>query len=341
MRNGVNGIFQFQIYGIPMTGDDICGFNKESWDELCARWMSLGAFFPFSRNHNCRGWKSQEPFAFGRNSLTYKSSKYALNMKYSLLRYYYTNLFKVSLGEKGSFFKPLFFEYYSDLNTTLDIAESFMVGDAFLIYPIYKDETDDIEVYMPKDDWSIFPTGEIFKSKGDWEGGKIKLSGEFNLIHIFMRGGQIFPYQNTFNKFIPNSNALNKEKTQLYIIPDSETHMASGDIIFDNDDYDTLNTSNYYYIHIEFYNNMMMFSINNKMKTNYENKDIYVSKMKFFRMKYLIENNEYVIARVILKTGKVVQVLIEYLSDDIFEFDLSKNNIRFNEIVKVTFINNN
>ena len=341
MRNGVNGIFQFQIYGIPMTGDDICGFNKESWDELCARWMSLGAFFPFSRNHNCRGWKSQEPFAFGRNSLTYKSSKYALNMKYSLLRYYYTNLFKVSLGEKGSFFKPLFFEYYSDLNTTLDMAESFMVGDAFLIYPIYKDETDDIEVYMPKDDWSVFPSGEIFKSKGDWEGGKIKLSGEFNLIHIFMRGGQIFPYQNTFNKFIPNSNALNKEKTQLYIIPDSETHMASGDIIFDNDDYDTLNTSNYYYIHIEFYNNMMMFSINNKMKTNYENKDIYVSKMKFFRMKYLIENNEYVIARVILKTGKVVQVLIEYLSDDIFEFDLSKNNIRFNEIVKVTFINNN
>ena len=340
MRNGVNGIFQFQIYGVPMTGDDICGFFNDSWDELCARWMSLGSFFPFSRNHNHADYKSQEPYVFGKNSLTYKSSKLALNMKYSLLRYYYTNLFKVSLGEKGSFFKPLFFEYYSDLNTTLDMAESFMIGDSFIIYPIYKNETDDIEVYMPKDDWNIFPTGEIYKSKGNWTGGKIKLSGEYNKIHIFMRGGKIFPYQNTFNKFIPNSKALNKEKTELYIIPDSETHIANGDIIFDNDEYDTLSSKNYYYIHIEFYMNMMIFSTNNEMKTNYENKDIYVSKLKFFRMKYL-ENEKYDIARVELKNGKVVHVLINYLSEDIFEFDLSKNNIRFYEIDRVLFIKNN
>ena len=340
MRNGVNGIFQFQIYGVPMTGDDICGFFNDSWDELCARWMSLGSFFPFSRNHNHADYKSQEPYVFGKNSLTYKSSKLALNMKYSLLRYYYTNLFKVSLGEKGSFFKPLFFEYYSDLNTTLDMAESFMIGDSFIIYPIYKNETDDIEVYMPKDDWNIFPTGEIYKSKGNWTGGKIKLSGEYNKIHIFMRGGKIFPYQNTFNKFIPNSKALNKEKTELYIIPDSETHIANGDIIFDNDEYDTLSSKNYYYIHIEFYMNMMLFSTNNEMKTNYEYKDIYVSKLKFFRMKYL-ENEKYDIARVELKNGKVVHVLINYLSEDIFEFDLSKNNIRFYEIDRVLFIKNN
>ena len=341
MRNGVNGIFQFQIYGVPMTGDDICGFFNDSWDELCARWMSLGSFFPFSRNHNHADYKSQEPYVFGKNSLTYKSSKLALNMKYSLLRYYYTNLFKVSLGEKGSFFKPLFFEYYSDSNTTLDMAESFMIGDSFIIYPIYKNETDDIEVYMPKDDWNIFPTGEIYKSKGNWTGGRIKLSGEYNKIHIFMRGGKIFPYQNTFNKFIPNSKALNKEKTELYIIPDSETHIANGDIIFDNDEYDTLSSKNYYYIHIEFYMNMMIFSTNNEMKTNYENKDIYVSKLKFFRMKYLIENEKYDIARVELKNGKVVHVLINYLSDDIFEFDLSNNNIRFYEIDRVLFIKNN
>ena len=341
MRNGVNGIFQFQIYGVPMTGDDICGFFNDSWDEICARWMSLGSFFPFSRNHNHADYKSQEPYVFGKNSLTYKSSKLALNMKYSLLRYYYTNLFKVSLGEKGSFFKPLFFEYYSDLNTTLDMAESFMIGDSFIIYPIYKNETDDIEVYMPKDDWNIFPTGEIYKSKGNWTGGKIKLSGEYNKIHIFMRGGKIFPYQNTFNKFIPNSKALNKEKTELYIIPDSETHIANGDIIFDNDEYDTLSRKNYYYIHIEFYMNMMLFSTNNEMKTNYEYKDIYVSKLKFFRMKYLIENEKYDIARVELKNGKVVHVLINYLSEDIFEFDLSKNNIRFYEIDRVLFIKNN
>jgi alpha-glucosidase (family GH31 glycosyl hydrolase) len=47
MKNGVNGIFQFQIYGVPITGDDICGFGGDSWDNLCARWMTMGAFSLF------------------------------------------------------------------------------------------------------------------------------------------------------------------------------------------------------------------------------------------------------------------------------------------------------
>ena len=207
------------------------------------------------------------------------------------------------------------------------MAESILVGDALLVYPVYKDETDEIEVYMPKDDWSEFPSGKIYKSKDDWEGGKIKLSGEFNIIHVFMRGGQIFPFQNTFDKYIANTKALQKEKTQLFIIPDSETHIASGDIIFDNDEHNTIEIGNYYYIHIDFYTDTMTFSIKHKMENSYEGKDIYISKLKFFRMKYLIEKERYDIARVELINGKVSHVLIDYISDDIFEFDLSNNNI--------------
>ena len=341
MRNGVNGIFQFQIYGVPMTGDDICGFIGDSWDTLCARWMSLGSFFPFSRNHNFIGVRGQEPFAFGENSNTLKSSKLALNMRYSLLRYYYTELFKVSIGEKGSFFKPLFFEYFDDENTTRDMAESFMIGDSFVIYPIYNDETKDIEVYMPKDDWSIFPTGEIFKSKTNWDGGKVTLSGEFNRINIFMRGGRIFPRQDNSNKFIPNSKALTKEKTELYIIPDSESHIATGDVVFDNDEVTTIESGNYYYIHMNFNNNELMFNVKNEMNTYYENKDIYISKLKFFRMQYMAQEEKKDMARVEYRSGKVAHLLINYISDDVFEVDLSNLNVRFFDIDKVKFFRNN
>ena len=57
-----------------------------------------------------------------------------------------------------------------------------------------------------------------------------------------------------------------------------------------------------------------------------------------YGFKYLIENEKYDIARVQLRSGKVAHVLINYISDDIFEFDLSNNNIRFHEIDKVIFI---
>lgn len=58
--------------------------------------MQLGSFYPFARNHNSVGWRSQEPYQFSKKMTDI--SRNALMNRYALLPYYYTLFYKVHVN---------------------------------------------------------------------------------------------------------------------------------------------------------------------------------------------------------------------------------------------------
>jgi alpha-glucosidase len=64
LQHSLAGIMAMNMFGIPLVGADICGFNGDTTEELCARWSAVGAFYPFARNHNTNGARPQEPYVW-------------------------------------------------------------------------------------------------------------------------------------------------------------------------------------------------------------------------------------------------------------------------------------
>ena len=328
----IAGIFNYNIFGIPFTGADICGFNKNANGILCARWYNIGAFYPFSRNHNSKKYSDQYPWTFGEKFE--KIIKKDIQYRYSLLRYYYSQLFLISLNEKGSFFKPVMFEYPNDMYSYEDVESKVMIGDAFLICVFIDNEENDKEFILPNSHFNLYPSGQNvlnYSSENSLRLRRKKLSGKLSELHIFLRGGYIIPMQDTFKKYILNSYYLRKEKINLIINPDNEGN-SKGVIFYDNDENDVIEENKYIRVDLEFKNKALNIITNNK-NLKYMDNDCFIGKIEIWRINEILDiskntqKKEYVDLNIDLidkKNLKIKGIINSELNKMIIDFE--KNN---------------
>uniref|UniRef100_A0A674GCW2 alpha-glucosidase n=1 Tax=Taeniopygia guttata TaxID=59729 RepID=A0A674GCW2_TAEGU len=220
LRWAIPGMLEFNLFGIPYVGADICGFTENTTEELCRRWMQVGAFYPFSRNHNAEF--HQDPAVFGPNSLLVNSSKHYLNIRYTLLPYLYTLHYKAHT-RGDTVVRPLLHEFYSD-EITWDIDRQFLWGPGLLISPALEPVAVD-NTKIPVLFSIPVHKGEPMQLKKVWH--NIPTPGDKMGLHL--RGGYIFPTQK------PNTTTVASRKNPMgLIIALDINNEASGDLFWDD-----------------------------------------------------------------------------------------------------------
>jgi alpha-glucosidase (family GH31 glycosyl hydrolase) len=238
------------IMGIPLGGADICGVGNNTTPELCARWHVVGAFYPFSRNHNWWLSQPQEPWVFdtiysGSTSYT-DIMRNAIKTKYSMIRYYYTELSLIS-ETGGAFFKPLFFSFPEEPLAYEEQYNNVMLGDALKL-SVLADKVDQNSTlfHFPAGTWCDISRGNFSDTCFTLAAAASKELPSFAFnYYVHLREGYIVPKQEATEMHNFNSSQyLQNQPVDFHVNPlCAATCNASG--VYLNDDGEVLETEGY------------------------------------------------------------------------------------------------
>lgn len=247
MELSIGQIFDFNMFGFSLVGADICGFIGNTTADLCARWSSLGAFYPFSRNHNINEAFDQDPAVWGEDSPVLSSALKNLRMRYQLLPYLYTLFYEYS-AHGSMVFKPMSMEFPTDFpNAYLGnhAERQFLWGDSLLFVPIVEKDARATQAYFPHSRWYQFYS---FDSKSKYalavDGGRLfqNVALAQDEIGIYVRGGKIVPM---FAKHAQNTVELRKKPLTILVALDANGN-ASGSLYWDDGEtFDTIKIGAY------------------------------------------------------------------------------------------------
>nr|XP_053632508.1 maltase-glucoamylase-like isoform X2 [Cherax quadricarinatus] len=249
MAHSIIGMLEFNLFGMPHVGADICGYFQDTTEELCARWSQLGAFYPYSRNHNNKHAVDQDPGMWPET--VGKAAKIALEIRYRLLPYLYT-LFYLAHTEGHTVVRPLVHEFPED-RRTLGIDDQFLWGGCLMVSPVLKEGDLERRVYFPHDFWYDYYTGKPI----EWPGEYVKVPAPWDVIPLHIRGGHILPTQRpALNTFLSRRQPLG------VLVAIGLDRRASGQLFWDDgESIDTIGRRKYSLLKFTFIQNWLRMTV--------------------------------------------------------------------------------
>lgn len=187
MLAGVRLLNSLGLSGVPFTGMDVGGFTGNPSVGLYTRWMQLGAFIPYFRNHTQLNTKSSEPWAFGEEVL--EISRNYISLRYKLLPYLYSTFYEAT--QNGlPVVRSLAIDYTHDAKIYEPVFQNqFTFGRSFLVAPVESGK-DFMKIYFPQGKWyNLYNDAEV-------NGGNEKIEElTTQKLPVYVKESSIIPMQ--------------------------------------------------------------------------------------------------------------------------------------------------
>lgn len=213
---------QMGMQGMAYMHSDLGGFAGDYFDnELYIRWLQYGVFNPVFRPHAHEDVAAEPVY---KDIVTKARAKKQVELRYQMLPYNYTLAFENN--QRGlPLMRALLFEE-PDNKALLNVSETYLWGNDFLVTPITKAGITSTSVYFPKNNnWYDF-----YSDKEQVGGTTKSIAVEENHIPVFVRGGAFIPLIKT----IQNTTNYSLTNFDLHFYYDEKTLSSQGKLYNDN-----------------------------------------------------------------------------------------------------------
>lgn len=178
---------QLGLSGLAFSGHDIGGFIGDDNKELYQRWIQVGVFSPFCRNHKGCGGAAGEPWAYGDEAEAI--SKSFIGLRYRLLPYLYAAFYEASQTGMPIVRSLCMNDPFDDKVYNPLYQYQFLFGNHILVVPVTTAEKQK-RLYLPKGDWFDLYTDE--RLSGNKE---LQLDIPAYQLPLYIKGSSIIPAQ--------------------------------------------------------------------------------------------------------------------------------------------------